>query len=352
LADPDRETGGDRLRKGALWGRPPQYQDGRSSVARADLLESLRHLSLSDNQVVVAAIDAWNRRSHAPDRDELRLALGYFPRRPDLANKPPPRPDIPPRRKGAGRRSPAGARRTSRRVPQRGARQQAAVNNRRLLIFGVPAVLVVVLVSVIVIVSWSSSKTTSAFNWSTPTGIKVYGGVGPEGIPSEVSPALGAPNAGLSGATIDGVSCNSTEQLVYHHHVHLAVFIDGQAKSVPPGVGMVPPVTVTSTPHGMFAEGSQKCLYWLHVHAQDGSVHIESPQAANFFLGQVFGVWHQPLSADRLGRDTGRVTATVNGTAYTGDPTQIPLAEHIQIVLNLGSPLVKPPAVNWSGTGL
>ncbi len=71
LADPDREAAGDRLLKGGFWRRPPQYQDGRSSVAMADLLESLRHLSLSDNKVAVTAIDAWDGRSHGTDRDEM-----------------------------------------------------------------------------------------------------------------------------------------------------------------------------------------------------------------------------------------------------------------------------------------
>jgi hypothetical protein len=46
------------------------------------------------------------------------------------------------------------------------------------------------------------------------------------------------------------------------------------------------------------------------------------------------------------------VTATVDGKAWTGDPSQIPLNNHTQIVLNLGGPIVTPPPITWSGTGL
>ncbi|MGH9115562.1 MAG: hypothetical protein ACRDWW_06985, partial [Acidimicrobiales bacterium] len=99
-------------------------------------------------------------------------------------------------------------------------------------------------------------------------------------------------------------------------------------------------------------EGSNTCLYWLHVHAQDGIVHIESPIAKTFELGQVFDIWHQALSSTQIGPYTGKVTATVNGTPWTGNPAQILLNEHTQIVLNLGGPAVTPPPISWSGTGL
>lgn len=63
-------------------------------------------------------------------------------------------------------------------------------------------------------------------------------------------------------------------------------------------------------------------------------------------------IWHVPLSATRLGSFTGKVTATVNGVPWTTDVRQIPLEEHTQIVLNLGGPLISPPPISWSGTGL
>ncbi len=220
---------------------------------------------------------------------------------------------------------------------------------------GIVAVAVVVVIVVVTTTGGSASgvnKRQAALNYTLPGGVKVYGGLGPEGVPLELGPQLAPANAGLTGATIDGIQCSSTEQLVYHHHVHLAIFVDGKPYSVPLGVGMVPPAQVSESAQGPFADGSAKCLYWTHVHAQDGIVHIESPEVRNFELGQVMDIWHVPLSPTQLGSYHGRVTATVNGVPWTGDPRQIALTEHAQIVINVGAPVIKPPAINWSGTGL
>ena len=140
--------------------------------------------------------------------------------------------------------------------------------------------------------------------------------------------------------------------MAYHHHVHLAIFVDGKPYSVPLGIGFVPPAQVTQSPQGAFAEGSPTCLYWLHVHAADGIVHIESPEVRTFQLGQLMDIWHVPISATQLGTYTGNVTATLNGVPWTGELRQIPLDEHAQIVLNVGGPVVTPPPISWSGTGL
>jgi hypothetical protein len=36
-----------------------------------------------------------------------------------------------------------------------------------------------------------------------------------------------------TGLTIDGIQCNSVEQLVFHNHVHLDIFINGQPYVIP-----------------------------------------------------------------------------------------------------------------------
>ena len=115
---------------------------------------------------------------------------------------------------------------------------------------------------------------------------------------------------------------------------------------------MVAPIQVLETAQGPFAQGSASCLYWTHVHAQDGIVHIESPEARDFTLGQVMDIWHVPLSPNRVGTFTGQVTETVNGKPWTFDPRQIPLSQHAQIVINVGGPIVTPPPISWTGTGL
>ncbi|MGI8851550.1 MAG: hypothetical protein ACR2KC_07855 [Acidimicrobiales bacterium] len=210
----------------------------------------------------------------------------------------------------------------------------------------VAAILVVVLTG-----GGSASKGPSAVNFKF-NGTPVYGALGPEGVPLQLGPPLGAANAGLTGDPIDGISCNTSEQLVYHHHIHLVVFVNGQPASVPLGIGMVPPAIVQQSTRGDFAAGSQKCLYWLHVHAQDGIVHIESPEVKTFELGQLFDIWHQTLDPNHAGPATGPVSATLNGTPFAGDPRSIPLDERAQIVLNVGTPVVDPPPISWAGTKL
>lgn len=259
--------------------------------------------------------------------------------------------NVPPRKSSAPPRKSAGS---SRPPANRGGRRRTRSQGR---FYGLLVGLVVVIVAVVVIVlvtsggSGSSIKKQPAINF-TANGTKVYGGIGPEGVPLELGDQLASPNAGLTGAPIDGIQCNNSEQLAYHHHIHLAIFINGQPRPIPLGVGMVPPALVSNTAKGPFAEGSNSCLYWVHIHATDGIVHIESPEVRTYLLTQIFGVWQQPLSATQIGPFTGHVTATVNGQAWTGDPGEIPLDEHAQIVLNLNGPVVNPPPIVWSGTGL
>jgi hypothetical protein len=176
--------------------------------------------------------------------------------------------------------------------------------------------------------------------------------LGPEKVPLEVGPPLAPPNDALTGSTIDGIACSAEEQLAYHHHVHLAIFANGHPYALPLGVGMVAPVVVENAPSGEFALGSQRCIYWIHVHVQDGIVHIESPESGVFTLGQVMDIWHVPIAADQLGPFPGPVTATVNGRRWAGDPSSIPLTQHAEIVLNVGAPTIAPPPITWSGTGL
>jgi hypothetical protein len=214
------------------------------------------------------------------------------------------------------------------------------------------AAIVALVVIVIVVSGGSGGSAKQPVNAKTAAGVPIYGKLGPENVPLQVGTPLAPANTGLTGAPIDGVECNSTEQLTYHDHAHVVIFINGQTRPMPLAVGMVPPATVQQTSAGDFATGSQSCLYWLHVHAQDGILHIESPTPKTYELAQFFGIWHQPLSPTQIGPYTGHVTATVNGKPWTGDPASIPLTEHAQIVLNLGGPIVSPPPISWSGTGL
>jgi hypothetical protein len=166
------------------------------------------------------------------------------------------------------------------------------------------------------------------------------GPLGPEGVPIPNAPQLAQPSAATPTSPVDGIRCLGSEQLLFHVHAHLTIYVNGAARRVPGGIGIVNP-QVSQTAVGAYA-GAGNCFYWLHTHAADGIIHIESPVKRTFTLGDFFDVWGQRLSGRQVGSATGPVTAIYNGRAYEGSPRDIPLAAHAQIQLEVGRPLVSP----------
>lgn len=172
------------------------------------------------------------------------------------------------------------------------------------------------------------------------------GPIGPEGIPVPPAPQLAGTSTATTGQTIDGIQCQTNEQTIFHIHAHLTIFVNGAARQVPYGVG-IPGAQVQNTPQGSFVS-SGTCFYWLHTHANDGIVHVESPIHRTYTLGNFFDEWGQPLSSNQVGPATGQVTALYNGQHYLGNPRNIPLNAHAQIQLEVGKPLAAPENItNW-----
>jgi len=208
-----------------------------------------------------------------------------------------------------------------------------------------------VLIGVLASGSSGSGGPTGGSPPSTPPAEQtVTGPPGPEGVPLEEGTPLAPFSTAATGQPVGGVQCNSTEQAAYHVHTHLSVYVNGQLRPVPAGIGIVLPI-VEETANGQFDSASQ-CYYWLHVHAQDGVIHIESPAGHTYTLGDFFDLWRQPLGPDQTGPATGPVTAFVNGHVTGGDPRDIPLGSREDIQLDVGAPLVPPTNVNWSATSL
>ncbi len=174
--------------------------------------------------------------------------------------------------------------------------------------------------------------------------------IGPEGIPLEIGPVLAPASTTAPGVTIDGIHCAPIEQLAYHIHAHLQVYVDGQPRAVPAAIGMLGPVA-QQTPYGAFY-GATRCYYWLHTHARDGVIHIESPTRRLYTLGDFFDEWGQQLSPDRVASAKGAVTAFVDGRRWTKSPRDIPLDPHAVIQLDVGAPTVPFGAISWAGTNL
>src|SRR5947207_13516767 len=101
------------------------------------------------------------------------------------------------------------------------------------------------------------------------------GSLGPEKVPVPGAPALAGTSPATAGQAISGISCDTSEQTLFHVHTHLTIFVNGQQRQVPAAIGIPNPVA-TQASTGTFA-GSGSCFYWLHTHAADGIVHIESP---------------------------------------------------------------------------
>jgi hypothetical protein len=131
------------------------------------------------------------------------------------------------------------------------------------------------------------------------------------------------------------VACNAGEQLAYHIHAHLSVYVNGQPKTIPYGIGIKNPIPEQTSVGPFVSQGD--CFYWIHVHDLSGVIHIESPTQRTYTLGQFFDLWGQPLSTTQVGPATGQVTAFVNGAPYQGDPRSIPLTAHQRIQLDVGT---------------
>jgi hypothetical protein len=145
--------------------------------------------------------------------------------------------------------------------------------------------------------------------------------------------------AAPSGETVNGISCDAMEGSRLHIHQHLVVFDHGKPIPIPALIGIPP---------------GKQCLYWLHTHTPDGVIHIEAPATRTFTLGDFFKIWGQPLSrsvAATAHAEKGKsLKVWVDGKPYSGDPGEIPLAAHTDVVIEAGPPFPNPPKfTDWQG---
>jgi hypothetical protein len=184
----------------------------------------------------------------------------------------------------------------------------------------------------------------------TLTAAPAPGALGPENVPIPSAPVLAGTSPATTGQTIDGIGCQTSEQTVFHIHTHLTIFVNGQPRQVPAAIG-IPSAVAEQTKAGPFI-GSGTCFYWLHTHAADGIIHIESPVERTYTLGEFFDEWGQPLGPDQAGPAKGKVTVIVNGKVFKGNPRDVPLGSRENLQLDVGSPLIAPETINWPNTGL
>ena len=176
---------------------------------------------------------------------------------------------------------------------------------RRIVVWSSAGAATVVAVAALVVLAVTLSSTASAGTTAASAGT-----MGPEGIADETGTVLAANTTSASGATKDGIACDTSEGATEHIHTHLAVYVDGRLRPIPVGVGVVTPAVQDAGTPDAFAQAT-RCYYWLHVHASDGVIHVEAPAKATYTLGQFFAVWGQKLSATDVAGATGKQTIFV-----------------------------------------
>ena len=140
---------------------------------------------------------------------------------------------------------------------------------------------------------------------------------------------------------IDGVYCSANEQLSYHIHAYLKIYIDGATVPLSQGIGIAPGTTPS-------------CLYWMHTHDTTGVIHIESPTTRVYTLKQFFDIWQSFTSSSityptQLSSSTGW-TIYVNGKQVNSDFSHLQLSAHDIITIAYNSPGIKPETTYaWQG---
>lgn len=111
-----------------------------------------------------------------------------------------------------------------------------------------------------------------------------------------------------------------------HIHQHLDIAVRGKVYAVPAGIGI---------------DYRERFISPLHTHDYTGIMHVESPTVRKFTLGQWFDVWGLRFSTTSLGGYTAkgeeRVWMFVNGKRWLGNPRQLVLKEHQEIVVAFGT---------------
>jgi hypothetical protein len=169
------------------------------------------------------------------------------------------------------------------------------------------------------------------------------------------TPSWPAPKDPMRLARAAGLVPERAEQLQYHVHSHLDLFVDGKRVTIPAGIGIDtknPAVQKGRLPDGSVGYGGistpcrQVCISPLHTHGPYGLLHTETAKPVPNRLGQFFVEWGVRLDKRCVGTycKPTRIGVYVNGRASTRDPRLILLADHTEIAIVIGKPPRKIPS--------
>ena len=186
----------------------------------------------------------------------------------------------------------------------------------------------------------NNGRSAADQNSSTPSTIPVAQG---PVILRQTPPPWTVPEPGEEAKAISaaGLAFLHDPGQVQHTHTHLDIWIDGQRVEVPAQIGFDLGVQVTSP---------------ILTRDASGTIHVESPTARTFTLGQLFTEWEVRLTPSCIGATCTSVTEAVkfyvNGNEFAGDPNNIALREHQEIAIiaaPAGTSMSPPSTYNFPG---
>jgi hypothetical protein len=135
-----------------------------------------------------------------------------------------------------------------------------------------------------------------------------------------------------------GLPALAAEGTALHTHEHLDIMLRGAPTGVPAGIGI--------------HESFPSFIASIHTHDTTGIIHVESPTVEQFTLGQFFDIWGVRLTDSCIGGycadGENTLTAYVNGERFPGNPRDIELTEHEEIMLVYGTPSETPATIPQS----
>ncbi|SHG73484.1 hypothetical protein [Massilia sp. CF038] len=138
-----------------------------------------------------------------------------------------------------------------------------------------------------------------------------------------------------TGKPVDGVNCLVNGN--YHKHALISIYKNGKRLGFPDGIGRV--------------HAGCYHAYEMHTHDVTGIIHMEADVPKQFKLGQWFSLWQQPLSRNGAAGLAGPVRFYIieNGSIkrYDGDPVQIPLLPHREVLIISGTTMTTVPKYQW-----
>lgn len=129
-----------------------------------------------------------------------------------------------------------------------------------------------------------------------------------------------------------GLEQLSTEGTVLHIHQHLDIFVHGQSVQVPAEIGI-----------------GSNFISEIHTHDSTGIIHVESPVQKDYTLGQFMTIWGVKFDQTHLGGyvadASNKLQIYSNGQLVSGDPRNLKLTAHEEIVIVFGTDAEKPASI-------